>query len=178
MKKLRLLITTDCDKNCKGCCNKDWDIDRFPILPLHGWSEILITGGEPMLYPLRLDNLLSRIRKVNPDAKKILYTAKMLDLNDNSGKEVLYHSIVNKLDGITLTLHNQKDADVFYMYHKNLMFILAKLGKTDISLRLNVFKGLKFFKNKSVVDTWQIKENIEWIDNCPLPKDEVFARYF
>ena len=45
------------------------------------------------------------------------------------------------------------------------------------NLRLNVFKGIDLMN----VDTqhtalWKIKTNIEWVKNCPLPKDEVFMR--
>ena len=42
------------------------------------------------------------------------------------------------------------------------------------SLRLNIFKGIDY----SSIDTslWDIKDNIEWIKNCPLPKNEVFQK--
>ncbi|MBU1087771.1 MAG: hypothetical protein KKD05_09695, partial [Candidatus Omnitrophica bacterium] len=52
MKKLRLLLFTECNRNCNGCCNNDWDLKS--LLNEHlfkEYSEILLTGGEPMLHP-------------------------------------------------------------------------------------------------------------------------------
>ena len=43
------------------------------------------------------------------------------------------------------------------------------------SLRLKVFKGV----DVSGIDLslWDVKDNIEWIKDCPLPEDEVLMRY-
>ena len=46
-------------------------------------------------------------------------------------------------------------------------------------LRLNVFKGIELPKNgidKSILNYWQIKKDIEWLDPCPLPDGEEFKR--
>ena len=69
MRKLRLLFTKDCNRNCPGCCNKDWDLDSLPVCTdFTPYDLVMITGGEPMLYPERLLHLIRRIREENPKA--------------------------------------------------------------------------------------------------------------
>ena len=31
-KKLRLLLFTNCNRGCEGCCNLDWDLASLPIV--------------------------------------------------------------------------------------------------------------------------------------------------
>lgn len=62
MRKLRLLFTKDCNRDCPGCCNKDWDLDHLPVCAdFKPYDLVMITGGEPMLYPERLLKLIRKI---------------------------------------------------------------------------------------------------------------------
>ena len=175
MKKLRLLLTSDCNRNCEGCCNKDWDLDSLPVCTDYsGYNEIMITGGEPMLYPEKIRECTSKIwgsisLKWDNIFKKspcvYLYTAwtkrpiELIDL-----------LMVRWIDGLTLTLHNQDDVNGFENLNERLM-----VYKFKYSLRLNVFKGVDL----SGIDLslWKVKDNIEWIKDCLLPEDEVFMRF-
>ena len=29
--KLRLLLFEECDRDCPGCCNRDWDLRSLPV---------------------------------------------------------------------------------------------------------------------------------------------------
>lgn len=161
MKKLRLLLTKECDKGCPGCCNKDWDLDNLQICTsFKGYNEILLTGGEPMLDYKLVYQTIKKIRKENSKAKIYMYTAKVDNLEES-------FNILNMIDGITVTLHEESDVPSFLKF-ENYNYQHNK------SLRLNIFKGVSLngleFKN------WKIKDNIKWIRNCPLPKDEVFMR--
>ena len=162
--KLRLLLNKDCDRSCAGCCNKDWDLDNLPICKTYkDYEEIILTGGEPMLYPVRVLETINEIRTENPKAKIILYTAKPID-------DALFRYMMCKLDGITITFHEQKDVGHFNKVWR--VFYKEELEKKII--RLNVFKGIDI----SSVDKEgiRVKENMVWIKNCPLPEDEVFER--
>lgn len=163
MKKLRLLFTKDCEKNCKGCCNKDWDLDSLLEVDHFNYDEILITGGEPMLYPLSLIELVKKIR-LRSGAKIILYTAKC--------NNVLIKIIEKYLDGVTVTLHEQSDVQFFKKLNKRMLNDKIFLNKF---LRLNIFKNIKLPKNINL-SLWKIKKNIEWVKNCPLPKNEEFKK--
>ena len=193
---LRLLITDFCEKKCPGCCNKDWDLKNLPIAESYeGYEEILLTGGEPTLKVKLLFDTIIKIRKENPVAKIIVYTSNVFSL---------FQDWVNFVDGITLTLHDKRDFDLLrcvelsqikhnhslfdtfikprfyndptsgYYTSNGIRYNVNYITKRK-SLRLNVFKGISVPKlyNKN---NWQVKKNIKWIKDCPLPKNEEFKR--
>lgn len=160
MKKLRLLITKNCNKDCSGCCNKQWDLSKLPVCTSYAeYDEIMITGGEPMTEPLRVQRLIRAIRKENTFAKIILYTTDLAT--------VLFYCLDWMLDGLTVTIHDRYDARHFVESEREADF------DESLSLRLSIFKGISIGPLKY---KWKIKEDIEWIDPCPLPENEVFMR--
>jgi hypothetical protein len=161
--KLRLLITESCDRDCAGCCNKQWDLAGLEVeTDFSQYDEILLTGGEPMLNPDKVIKLAKRIRDESA-AKIYVYTAKVDDIRATL-------DVLRVTDGITLTLHEQSDVPDFFRLSETLFMIGPIEGK---SLRLNIFKGISV---SVPMRYWQVKDDIEWIKDCPLPKDEVFKR--
>lgn len=163
---LRLLLWANCDRHCEGCCNKDWDLDKLPICEdFTGYEEILLTGGEPMLDPHGVIKAISDIREHTQLADIYMYTADVTNLP-------ALLEIARLLDGLTVTLHTQYDVLPFLM----LDGLLHEKEMTDgLSLRLNVFRGIKV-PYGYISDDWVVKDNIDWIKNCPLPEGEVFMR--
>lgn len=159
MKKLRLLFTEKCNRSCPGCCNKEWDLKSLPKCErCDGFDEILITGGEPLLIFSELLDLVWNIRRESK-AKIFLYTAVLDSYRINR--------ILRVVDGITLTLHEEKDLIYFKILEHNLFEFRNK------SMRLNAFRNVGL---KSCLPYWDLKNNMEWIKHCPLPQDEVFMR--
>lgn len=151
MKILRLLLFSSCNRACPGCCNKQWDLDALPVGDGYaGYDQIILTGGEPMLNPSLVMQTIRDIRQES-SAAIILYTAKPERLP----------FVMPYLDGATVTLHEQADVAVF-----------RALPKMRGSLRVNVFAGVDI----GPVPGWKVKRNIEWIEDCPLPENEVFMR--
>ena len=163
-KTLRLLLFEDCNRNCEGCCNKQWDLSKLPVVkdftPYH---TIILTGGEPMLYPHRVTSLIDIIRFENPKVKIILYTAMTTKL-------YTLRNILREINGLTVTLHDQQDV-IPFLYFANI------LSKSDLSksLRMNVFEGVNLYDYK-ISFAWQLKNHIKWLEDCPLPDNEVFMR--
>ena len=161
--KLRLLLFKECDRNCDGCCNKRWNLDTLEVESnFKGYSEIILTGGEPMLDPSMVIRTIRRIRKEAGGGTKIyMYTAKL----DEPHTLLI---VLEYLDGLTVTLHEPSDIGDF-MAFSNLLFEVD--GR---SLRLNSFDGVDL----SGIDlsNWKVKEGVKWIKDCPLPEDEVFRR--
>lgn len=172
MKKLRLLLFSDCTKSCPGCCNKDWDLISLPICKSYDvFNEIILTGGEPMMNPSLIKKTVQEIRKQNSKAKIYMYTA-------NVSVYDIYELFI-LLDGITVTLHDKSDVNPFINFVNNISTSPYKELKK--SLRLNVFQGVDLFENLDSGENfdlkrWEIKDNIKWIKHCPLPQDEVFMR--
>ena len=158
MKRARLIFTTDCNRNCKGCCNKNWkyapprDISFDELLT---YNEIIITGGEPMLYINELTTLIRRLKA--HDKRIIVYTAMPKSYE-------IFNSILQLIDGITLTIHTKNDFKTF------ISMGLDKINIIDKSLRLNVFPNIELIN-----DNWSIKKLV-WIKDCPLPSGEELVK--
>lgn len=144
------------------CCNKDWDLKNIPVVKsFKRFGLFMLTGGEPMLHPDQVIKTILRI-KSQSSAPIILYTARVQKLID----------ILFFLDGLTLTLHEQKDVADFKKFNR----VLRKHPEyKNKSLRLNVFAEVNLDGVKDL-SNWKIKDNIRWIKDCPLPNDEVFMR--
>lgn len=162
-KNLRLVIFEECNRSCEGCCNKDFNIPSYPqVESFAGYKKIILTGGEPMLKPELVVDTCKRIRQ-ETDAPIVMYTAKSKRVFD-------LISMLHILDGVTLTLHEPYDVKPF----SELSTLMRDLNITGKTLRLNVFSNVDI----TDVDTsgWSVKDNIEWIKDCPLPNSEVLMR--
>jgi hypothetical protein len=180
MKKLRLLLTEKCDRSCKGCCNKDWELNKLPVCKSYnGYDEIIITGGEPLL---KEGLLYSAIGKIPENTPIILYTAKF-------DCPYLIRRVTEHISGITVTFHNQLDVYKFYL---SMSTVVGNYGRSPLrnyfhrrkfagKLRVNVFKGIDWKPLIKLIPDfnkfWKVKDTITWIKDCPLPDDEVFMRY-
>ncbi len=171
-KKLRLLVTKDCPRDCEGCCNKDWDLDSLPVVDnFDKYDEIIITGGEPLSKNVRSKTtaLVDYLQIWYPDKKIIIYTADCFGL----GHFLQMHDI----GGITLTIHTTEDLKWFDAVNDKVLNEVQNypLVYNERSLRLNIFKGVHIPENLDL-SAWTVKDNIEWVKNCPLPEDEVFMK--
>lgn len=171
MKKLRLILDYTCHKDCKGCCNK-----QSPFTPneverwdwnLNGFDQLILTGGELLLDPLRVYSFLMAKALAEDKTPTYLYTAYACDFE-------MFFLILRHLDGITFTIHDQEDVNNFLRLNFYLAPMRRYIQDNNKSMRLHIFKEVKI----SLVNPtfWKIKDNIEWIPNCPLPEDEVIRQ--
>ena len=161
-KKLRLLLFSKCNRRCVGCCNQQWDLEALPVCDTYtGYDEVMLTGGEPMLDPQLVIQTAREIR-LEHDGPIWVYTAKI----DNP---ISVYGVLLEVDGMCVTLHEQRDVSVF----RNLLTWLPPAILKQRSMRLNVFAGVNI-ENIDVGD-WDVKYNIEW-KNGPLPEGEMFMR--
>jgi len=165
----RVLLWDTCNRNCDGCCNKEWNLDALPkvgLSDLSKYSDIILTGGEPMLNPTKLFMIATQIKGLYPSKRLLLYTAKI--------DSVMFDAICRVIDGVTVTLHEPKDVLQFETWGIN------RYTNKAISKRLNVFEDVLLTQsqvNKYQMDGWKLKLGIKWIKNCPLPTNEVFVRW-
>lgn len=175
-KKLRLLVTTECHNKCPMCCNSSWDFSSLPVVDRWNYEEIMITGGEPLLYPEQVTELCKSIRTISEaqgkDIKIYLYTA--------INKWSRIKKILPEIDGLVCTPHSKNDFTEF-VYLNDTLNYLHKVNPELIdskSFRLNLFEDLRY-KFKSIPDLhlWKIKD-MEWIKDCPVPEGEDFRRLY
>lgn len=164
MKSLRLLLFEECNRNCGGCCNKGFALEQLEVCrDFTGYDEIILTGGEPMLLPELVKQVVTQIREQDDDVPIYVYTAM-------PNRDAL--DLLDYVDGLTVTLHSQSDVDMF------LLFDTAAQDKFNthlLSMRLNIFNNVNIDMTK-VSAKWIVKPNIEWIVDCPLPTNESFMR--
>lgn len=70
---IHLLTTSLCDRDCKYCCNKQYDLNDIPYVTeneLKDCHTIYITGGEPFLFS-QPDNIALYLRKKYPNIKNV-----------------------------------------------------------------------------------------------------------
>lgn len=172
-RKLRLLVTTDCPNKCPMCCNNSWDFDKLPVVKHFDYDEIMITGGEPLLFNNKVWDLINSIKILCP----ILYP------EESVPKVYVYTSVcsASKLfnilnaDGIVLTPHNREAVEDFIRYN-DILLRTKLLEKHTMSLRLNLFKDIKDMLPEDIdLSLWKVKD-MEWIKDCPVPQGEDFRR--
>ena len=171
-KKLRLLLWDECNRACDGCCNKGFDLPNLPVCGSYkGYDLIMLTGGEPMLYPDRLKTVIGEIRG-ETDARIVLYTAKTDDAD-------ALIEIAGLLDGLTVTLHDPSDVKPFLAFDDRFArhrIYHAGTNRKDQTFRLNVFSEARIDPGE-ITAKWNVKDNIKWIIDCPLPAGEVLMRH-
>jgi organic radical activating enzyme len=166
-KKLRLLVTTKCNRKCPGCCNKDWNLQGLKTIDIKNaakYKEILITGGEPLLFVSDILKLAESIKKENPKVQIFIYTAHITNL----------HGIqlgLKNIDGFHVTLHEDvspKEIELLRYLQSNSFF-------KKKSMRLQVFPAVD--KQIPILPSfWKRITFNPWMENCPLPIDEDFKR--
>lgn len=75
---LHLMVNKECTNDCPLCCNKQYDINKIPVVTVEELKQtetICITGGEPLLSK-NLINFLESLFKSYVNIKKcIIYTS-------------------------------------------------------------------------------------------------------
>lgn len=168
-KKLRLLITGRCPNNCELCCNKQFDLNSIPIVDRFDYEEIMITGGEPLLFIDKVERLIKSIRNIETIqgkeySKIFVYTA------DCSNHLI---DILHYVDGIVVTPHDKRAVE--YFININDWILKHKVVCLCKSIRLNLFPNIKEMLKDVDLSMWQVKD-IEWIKDCPIPEGEDFKR--
>ena len=108
---IHLLVTTLCDRDCKYCCNKQYDVQNLQYVTdeeLKDCRYLFLTGGEPFTYTN--PNELARYYKEkypNIEAVIVYTNAKELVSYLRQGGK-LYH-----IDGLNISI---KDNEDFYDY--------------------------------------------------------------
>lgn len=165
-KTARVIVTTNCNRNCLGCCNSKLNEipDMADISMLAKYEEIVITGGEPMLNPDSLLEFIKALRKQNKKQKIYLYTAHLV-MDE-------HRKILGKLDGITVTLHAEAtDNDI-----RNLKYMseLLYVHMEDLDMRLFIDKRVyeKYDLSNIRLQAWDVVRKLEWKENCSPAENE------
>ena len=163
-KTARVIITYKCNRNCPGCCNTtNQDVREISSTKeLAQYEEVVITGGEPFLYPNELLLFIRTLKRNNPKQKIYIYTAR-LDID-------AYTKVLNKVDGITVTLHAEATDDDI----RDLKYMSENLWGEDIDMRLFIDTRVyeKYDFSNIRMSTWDVVRKLQWKDNCTPASNE------
>lgn len=70
---IHLLVTSLCDRDCKYCCNKQYNLKDIPYVTedeLKNCHTIYVTGGEPFLFS-QPNNIALHLRKKYPNIRNV-----------------------------------------------------------------------------------------------------------
>lgn len=114
--KIHLMVTTLCDRDCKFCCNKQYNLDMISTVTpeeLSACHTVYITGGEPFLFsnPVKIAIFL---KSKYPNIKTIrVYTnaSAVADyINWYDGK---YINKFESIDGLSVSIKTKEDQNLF-----------------------------------------------------------------
>jgi hypothetical protein len=171
-RKLRLLVTSKCNRSCEGCCNLDWDLDALPVVEdwhAYAYDEIIVTGGEPLLFPEKLQSFMQSLTEMHTAPKLYLYTAK-------PDVFTRYPWLLKYFDGLTITLHEPSDW-IEMVAFDNLLIQQEHVNPFCLSIRINHFKAAGEHPIENMIFKhykWDL--NREWLTDCPLPSGEEFRK--
>lgn len=167
MKIARVVTTWRCHRDCDLCCNKKLLVEPRPcsIADLTGYDQVLLTGGEPMLYPEQVVAVARELRLRTPPKQQRIYLYSAL-------AHPAFPEVLKWIDGVHFTLHHPLmhfDLEGFKWF-QGLLVSQAGLGK---SFRLYVDPRIDR-SVKIVPNRWARVEVKPWLDECPLPENEEF----
>jgi hypothetical protein len=170
MRKARVLITKKCDRDCDGCCNKSSILDSMKDITdlqiLQEYQVIMITGGEPILVPEKLMDLLHWLDEHMEHTTPIyLYSARY--------DRKIYEKIMSLINGLHFTLHAEaNDEDIADL--KALSLFLKGYGRHHQSLRLAIDTRVYSRYDLSNIDlsAWSVVRKMTWLKDAPLPAGE------
>ena len=161
---MHILITSLCDRNCKYCCNKQYDLSKIPYPTKEEFEKtelVCLTGGEPFKYSR--PNEIAHYLKDKFNVKKIIvYT--------NAYEFVQYlieGNYLNYIDGVTVSIKNQKDKKAW----ESLNFNYWRIKNLNSNL-LYVFPG---FEDIECPNYFQ-KQKREWQTTFKPAENSIFRR--
>lgn len=162
---VHILVTSLCNRNCKYCCNKQYDLNDIPYVTdeeLKSTDTICLTGGEPFMYS-NPNNIAKKYKLKYHNIKNVfVYTnAKELDTYLAIGGSLEY------IDGVSCSIKNEGDR---YVFENNI--VNNKKIKKLRSNRLYVFDALYPMPsagNFKVIDR-------EWQEDLKPADDSIFRK--
>ena len=175
MKKAMLILTRECHRSCKNCCNdlpdnqKYWD-EATVLGDLSGglerlqeFDEVRITGGEPLLYEASVGGFLNLLSQRNPEQDLYLYTS----LCTPHVKDM-----ATVLRGITFSMHSPVRSEDIYSLAQ--MQVVSRYFP-EVSFRLSIDPEIS--DSLPIIPTrWSSIRSTPMKEVCPPPSDtEIFV---
>lgn len=108
VKRIHLLVTDFCSRNCPNCCNKCYSLNDIPVVTDEELSKaewLFLTGGEPFEFT-NPSAIATHYKAKYPNIKKVIVYGNAAEfckyLTVNKGK-------TSGIDGVSLSVKDEKD---------------------------------------------------------------------
>ena len=162
-KIIHIMVTSLCNRNCKHCCNKKYDLNDIPYVTDEELKEaetLCLTGGEPFDFtnPCEIARYYKRKYK---NIKNIYVYTNAVELAN-----YLMHNRISDIDGVSISIKTKADANAF----ENVIKHTGDICKLP-SNRLYVFDNLytEEIQGFTVVHR-------EWVADFQPANDSIFRR--
>lgn len=118
-KIIHLYLLNKCTHHCKLCCNKQYDVDKIPVVTVEELKyadTLCLTGGEPFM----LDGICDFAEKIKLQYPNIQYIY-VYTCGDSLLKWLGSHKL-HHIDGVNISPKNRYDAECvneLFKYHKD-----------------------------------------------------------
>lgn len=174
---MHLMVLSRCNYNCELCCNKLYDIDKIPVATVEELKTIhtlCITGGEPFIASINLNDFARSVKDGFPNVKNIfVYT---------SGVMLLYNlpQVFSYIDGLSICPKSIKDwLALEKIANSTSLYYLNNISKLS-SNRLYVFKEqVELFEGRFKHIAELLNLNVlyrTWDKEFKTPENEIFRR--
>ena len=174
---MHLMILSKCNYKCELCCNKLYDIEKISVATVKELKTIhtlCITGGEPFMASIDLDDFARSVKKNFPNIENIfVYT---------SGLILMYRlpHIFSYIDGLSISPKSMKDwlalEKIANSTSRDYLNNISRLS----SNRLYVFKEqISFFEERFKPIAKKLNLNVlyrTWDKEFKTPDNEIFRR--
>lgn len=163
-KIIHLLTTTMCLRNCKHCCNKQYDLNDIEQVTddeLRNAHTICLTGGEPFLFTNPCEMGLQLKRKYKNIKKVFVYT------NAFELAQWLYKNDLYGIDGLNISIKTNADVIAFDKILKN--------HKGVLNLSSNLLYIFERLYDVETLDGFTVFHR-EWQEDFEPADDSIFRR--
>ena len=116
VKKIHLMVTNLCTRNCPNCCNKCYSLNDIPVVTddeLKHCEALFLTGGEPFEF-CNVDALAKYYKEQYPNIEKVIVYGNIKEFADYcAGGEL------ENVDGLSLSIKSEQDLKLWnnFVYH-------------------------------------------------------------
>lgn len=167
-KIIHLMVTRFCCRDCRDCCNKQYDVNSIPVITEDEYRyahTILLTGGEPVVFTNPSD-IAKDIKKKYPNIKNVYVYANASELVDFLSRK---DRSIEGIDGFSVSIKSMVDRYIFDSYIS--LFPEFNALKSN---RLYVFNNLHPLEADT--SNFQVIER-KWQEKFVPAEDSVFRRY-
>ncbi len=173
-KVMHLMVTSLCDRDCKYCCNKQYDLNSIPYATdeeLREVETLCLTGGEPFAYT-KPNAIAYHYKHKYPNIMRVIVYTNACEL---WLPLITNHAPLGNIDGLNISIKNLGDYQVLDDIIRN---------KEVCSLPLNriyVFGDRLYEKTNSLLTEYDKLGRFrvirrEWQEDFKPADDSIFRR--